>query len=74
MMYLAHFAWSLELTVTAAGFVALYFAFRERSAPLQIGAWVLIIGGALGLGCNIYYSVLYWQQGAFNSLVIPGLK
>ena len=67
MMYVAHIAWSLGLILVAAGFAALHFAVRESSAHLKTAGWLLVIGGALGLVCNGYYSLKYLQQGAFET-------
>lgn len=67
MMYLAHIAAFLGLIVIAGGFIGLHFSRRENSTPLNIAAWILLIGGALGLGCMVYYSASYWQQGYFTT-------
>lgn len=67
MMYVAHIASSLGLALFAAGFVALYFANRENSGHLKIAGWLLIVGAALGLLCNGYYSLKYLQQGVFDT-------
>lgn len=64
-MYFAHFVTFLGLIVVAAGFVAFHFARKEQSLHLRVAGWVLVIGGALGLGCILYYSLKYWQQGDF---------
>lgn len=71
MMYLAALAYSLYLIVIAGGCVALYFASWRNSWHIRIAAWVLIIGGTLGLACNFYYDWVYWRQGAFDTLVTP---
>ncbi len=67
MMYLAHIAFAIELLVIGAGFVVLHFAADKRSLHLKIVAWVPLIGGAASLGCNLYYSYTYWQQGYFST-------
>lgn len=65
MMYLVHIAAYLGLIVTAAGFVGFHFAAKEKCSYLRTAAWILLIGGVLGLLCIFYYSFAYWQQGYF---------
>jgi hypothetical protein len=67
MMYIAHLAWAVDLIVVAAGFVALHFATKQKSSHLKTAAWILTVGGAISLGCSLYYSFTYWQQGAFET-------
>lgn len=67
MMYLVHIAAFLGLSIIAAGIASLHFAARERSGPLRGTAWVLLVGGTLGLGCIVYYSLKYWQDGYFET-------
>src|SRR5688572_27846111 len=66
MMYVMHIASFYGLSLVAAGFVAFYFARRQQSSHLKAAAWILVIGGALGLSCILYYSLKYWQQGYFE--------
>ena len=66
-MYVVHIAAFLGILVIAGGFVVLHFAKQENSTPLNAAALILLIGGALGLGCIVYYSASYWQQGYFTT-------
>lgn len=65
--FLGDIAGILEIVAIAAGFVLLHRARKEAPARLlQVGGWVLVIGGiAVGL-CTTYFWFVYQSQGAFD--------
>ncbi len=67
MMFLLHIAAFLGAAVLAGGFVGLHFAAKTNSAHIRNAAWLLLVVGILGLGCIMFYSFSYWQQGAFTT-------
>lgn len=66
-MFQMHIAYSLELLVLGAGLVLIYFGVKQSSQILKVGGYILTIVTALNMLCTLYYSVLYWNQGYFQT-------
>ncbi len=63
----ADIAYSLEVLLVGAGFTLLYFALKEGSKLLKVGAYVMLIGGVLGLVCTTMFWFKYWSAGDFEN-------
>lgn len=61
-MFMIHFIAIHAIFLLAGGLITYHFARKYSSAPLNIAAWILMIGGALILLCNIYSSIRYWNS------------
>lgn len=56
----------LETALIGTGLIALYFAGKEGSKLMKAGAYVMLIGGVLGLLCTTYFWFKYWNAGSFG--------
>ena len=56
----------LEIALIGAGFVILHYALREDSKLMKAGAYVMLVGGTLGLICTSMFWFKYWNAGQFN--------
>lgn len=65
-MYSAHIAFILEILALAAGLVALHYAGAMKSGKIRLAGLILVIGSAVSLGCNLYYSGKYFFMGHFE--------
>ena len=59
----------LEIALIGAGLVVLYYAGKEGSKLMKVGAYVMLIGGILGLICTGYWWFKYHEAGVFYSPV-----
>jgi hypothetical protein len=59
-------AYVLEIALIGVGFVVLHFALKEGSKLMKIGAYVMLIGGVLGLVCTSMFWFKYWTAGHFD--------
>ncbi len=57
----------LEIALIGASLVILYYASKENSKLMKAGAYVMFIGGVLGLLCTSYWWFKYHGAGVFNS-------
>ncbi len=71
-MFLAEITFLLELALFVAGLILLYKARKETSKLLKWAAAVLIIGSLGTITCTAYYSLKYFNQGAFESAYLTG--
>ena len=55
----------LEIALIGAGLVVLYYAGKEGSKLMKVGAYVMLIGGILGLICTGYWWFKYHEAGVF---------
>lgn len=67
IMYLSEIVFLLELALFATGLVLLYKARKERSKLLKFAAIMLIVGSIGTVICTGYYSLKYYNQGAFDT-------
>jgi hypothetical protein len=65
-MYSAHIAFMLEILALAAGLVALHYATAMHSGKIRLAGLILVIGSAVSLSCNLYYSGKYIFMGHFE--------
>ena len=65
-MFLAELVFLIELTLFVSGLVLLYKALKEKSGLLKFAAIVLIIGSLGASVCTTYFSLKYYNQGAFD--------
>lgn len=56
----------LEIALIGAGLVVLYYANKEGSKLMKTGAYIMLIGGILGLLCTGYWWLKYNTAGAFD--------
>jgi len=56
----------LEIALIGAGFVVLYYAYKEGSKLMKAGGCVMLIGGTLGLLCTSYWWFKYYNSGTFD--------
>ena len=56
-----------EIALIGAGLVVLYYADKEGSKLMKVGAYVMLIGGALGLICTGYWWLKYHAMGVFDN-------
>ncbi len=66
-MFQMHIAYSLELLVLGAGLALIYFGLKQTNQMLKVGGYILTIVTVLNMLCTLYYSVLYWNQGYFQT-------
>lgn len=64
--FLGDIAAMLEIALIGAGLVVLYYAGKEGSKLMKAGAYVMLIGGVLGLLCTSMYWFKYWDAGYFD--------
>jgi len=66
-MYLAELVFLVELAMLATGLVLFYKAGKEASGVLKTAAILLIIGSIGTATCTTYFSLKYYNQGAFDT-------
>lgn len=57
----------LEVALIGAGLVVLYYALKEDSKLMKAGAYIMLIGGVLGLICTGYWWFRYHEMGVFTN-------
>ncbi len=65
-VFLGDIAYVLEIALIGAGFVVLYYALKEGSKLMKAGAYIMLIGGILGLLCTSFFSIKFWLNGYFD--------
>ncbi len=71
-MFLAEITFLLELAMFVAGLVLLYKAHQRASSLLSWAAAILIVGSLVTTACTTYYSLKYYNQGAFEKAYLMG--
>jgi len=57
----------LEVALIGTGLVVLYYASKEGSKLMKIGAYIMLISGILGLICTSYWWFKYHAMGIFDN-------
>lgn len=73
LMFTMHIAYSLLLLVLLAGVSMLIWSLHnEGTGGAGIAKFfgsIVSVLAILGVACMLYYSLMYWQQGAFKSVM-----
>jgi len=55
----------LEVALIGSGLAVLHFAIKEQAKLLKAAAYIMMIGGVVGLLCTSYFWFTYHQVGQF---------
>jgi hypothetical protein len=64
--FLGDLAIMFELALIAHSLVVLHQGVRQSATLLRLAGGILILGGAVGAVCSVYYYLQYRGQGAFE--------
>ena len=64
----------LEVSLIGMSLVLLHYALKEDSKLMKIGAYIMLIGGILGLLCTSYWWFEYHGLGVFNNPSVSTLN
>lgn len=62
----ADIAYTLEVALIAAGLIVLHSSLKQKAKLLKASAWIMMIGGILGLFCTSYWWLRYHKEGVFD--------
>jgi len=68
-MFLAELVFIFELALFSSGLIILHYGKRESTKLIKIAAYIMIVGSLLTTICTSYYSLKYYNQGAFDSFM-----
>lgn len=72
LIFLAEMVFLMELALFISGLILLYKARKEASRLLNWAAGLLIIGSLGAATCTGFYSLKYYNQGAFDNAYFKG--
>ncbi len=64
--FMGDIAAMLEIALIGAGLIVLHFAHKDGAKLLKSAAYIMLVGGILGLLCTTYYWFKYYQAGVFD--------
>lgn len=56
----------LEVALIGMSLVVLHLGTKEGSRLMKAGAYIMLIGGVLGLICTSMFWFTYWNAGVFD--------
>lgn len=64
--FVGDIAYALDIALIGFGLMALHYARQEDAKLVRAGAWIMLIGGVLGLICTGMFWFKYWTAGHFD--------